>query len=80
VLVSHSDNPLCVHDGGAETGTWQYEATTGVLTAVALSDANGECGFSHPQAVVRFKKVGTELVMFTKENGVDHEDRLRRLP
>ncbi len=54
-------DPNCPAAGGTESETWQYEPTTGVFSAIALVDNNGQCGFSNPQGIVRIKKVGTDL-------------------
>ncbi len=76
----HTDDPACVHEGGEETGTYQYEPVTGVFTAVVLTDANRACGFSHPTKVKRFKKAGNDLFMFFKEDGKNVEIKLLRRP
>lgn len=76
--VSSTDDPSCPKNGGAESGTYQYEPTTGVLTAVALADANGECGLSHPDSPIRIKKEGTQLFVKMREDGVDKEGTLTR--
>lgn len=67
--------------GGSESGTYQYEATYGVMTHVATVDNNGECGFSHPsQGPGRIKKVGSDLYIFFKDNGQMVEMKMNRKP
>ncbi|HTR00539.1 MAG TPA: hypothetical protein VMH83_11135 [Candidatus Acidoferrum sp.] len=61
-------DPNCPAAGGYETGIWQYEPSTGVFSAVALTDNNGECGFSNPQGIVRMKKVGTAIYFVEGSN------------
>ena len=68
-------DPGCPAAGGTETGTWQYEPSTGVFSALALTDANGECGFSHPSGLVRIKKVGTDLYFM---EGSDQQKLVRK--
>jgi hypothetical protein len=65
--------------GGAESGNYQYEPATGVFTTVATSDSNGpNCGFGNGNSITRFKKVGTDIYVFTMENGVSREIKLTR--
>jgi hypothetical protein len=66
----------CVAAGGPETGTYQYEPTTGVLVAQTLTDSNGECGLSHPRGALRFKKVGADLIAMVREDGQNIELKL----
>ncbi|HTQ99207.1 MAG TPA: hypothetical protein VMH83_04420 [Candidatus Acidoferrum sp.] len=63
--------------GGTETGTYQYEPTTGVFTATATTDNNGpNCGFSGSGDVKRFKKVGTDIYIFFTDDGQYREVKL----
>jgi hypothetical protein len=61
-------DPNCPAAGGTESGTWQYEPSTGVFSAIALIDHNGQCGFSNPQGIFRLKKVGTDLYFMEGTN------------
>lgn len=78
VVVGATDDPSCPKAGGSESGTYQYEPSTGVFTAMATVDNNGECGLSHPDGIVRVKKVGTTIYYMSKDNGVAFEMKLNR--
>jgi hypothetical protein len=67
---------------GAETGTWTLDEETGVFFAVAQSDTNGECGLSHPDGALRFKRVGANLeaILTESENGVQQTVQLTLTP
>jgi hypothetical protein len=52
---------------GTETGTWSFDEDTGVFFARALVDGNGDCGLSHPDGVVRIKRVGANLEVMVTE-------------
>jgi len=65
----------CPAAGGTESGTWQYEPSTGVFSAVALVDHNGQCGFSNPSGIVRIKKVGTDIYFM---EGTDQQKLIRK--
>ena len=78
VVVGATADPSCPKAGGSESGTYQYEPSTGVFTAIATVDNNGECGLSHPDGIVRVKKVGTTLYYMSKDNGVAFEMKLNR--
>jgi hypothetical protein len=67
---------------GTETGTWTFDERTGVFFAVAVTDANGDCGLSHPDGAVRIKRVGSNLQVTVKEveNGVQQTLQLTLTP
>jgi hypothetical protein len=67
---------------GTETGTWTLDERTGVFFAVAVTDANGDCGLSHPDGAVRIKRVGANLEVIVKEveNGVQQTVQLNLSP
>ena len=71
-------DPNCPAAGGTESGTWQYEPSTGVFSAVAIVDNNGTCGLSNPGGIVRIKKVGTTLSIVEKDGNVTNESQLIR--
>lgn len=50
-------------NGGGETGTFRYTASTGVFIPTYLSDDNGECGLSHSGGVLRFYPDGNTLTV-----------------
>jgi|GEM_PF-3123797 len=50
-------------DGGAETGTFRYTASTGVFIPTFISDDNGQCGLSHSGGVLRFYPDGNTLTV-----------------
>jgi hypothetical protein len=47
---------------GAETGTWTIDSTTGVFTTSTVEDANGVCGLSHFNGMIRVEREGANLV------------------
>jgi hypothetical protein len=57
---------------GGETGTWNYDADTGVVTFKTVTDTNGDCGLSHPEGVARIKTSGAKIVVIINEptNGI----------
>jgi hypothetical protein len=67
--VSSPVEPDC--PAGTETGTWTIDESTGVFFPVAKVDPNGDCGFSHPDGVMRIKRVGAnlEITLYETENG-----------
>lgn len=54
---------------GAETGTWTMDEETGVFFATAVTDANADCGLSHPDGPLRVKRVGSNLEILVHEEG-----------
>lgn len=75
VQGADASDPDCPN-GGPESGTYQYEVTTGVLSIVATSDSNGHCGLSDAGSVRRLKKVGNDIYFFFKEDGQNVELKL----
>lgn len=47
---------------GAETGTWTIDSTTGVFTTSIVEDANGVCGLSHFNGMIRVEREVDDLV------------------
>jgi len=69
-------------DAGTETGTWTLDEETGVFFPIAVTDANGECGLSHPSGVSRMKRDGANLKILLNEedNGVQQVIEITAVP
>lgn len=67
---------------GTETGTWTHDESTGVFMPVAVTDANSDCGLSHPEGVIRIKRVGANLVVtfVQEENGGQQTVQITGVP
>jgi len=50
-------------DGGVESGTFRYTASTGVFFPAFVSDENGECGLSHTKGLLRIFSDGNTLTL-----------------
>ena len=70
--------------GGIETGTYQYDATTGVFEPVTItSDNNKTCGLSDPgdqDSPTRIKKIGSNLFLYIRDSGQFFDVPLTRKP
>ncbi len=65
---------------GIETGSYQYDSSTGVMTFLALADTNGSCGFSHTNgSPMRWRKTNDSIGFIQRQaDGVLAETDLQR--